>query len=110
MWFDGTATTQDGDRRTFTTPPLRLGLTYAYDVMARWHDGGQDLVRRERLVVRAGQSLTLQFVRPAQREAGLDHVSIREFVPGITAPAVAQPSPRRLPGHMSLVEIDEPRH
>jgi len=104
LWFDGHPTAQQGDRRTFTAPGLRPGLTYTYDVLARWHEGGQDVVRRERLLLRAGQALTLQFVRPARQEIGLDHVSIQEIVPPSRS---RKPSPaHRLPAHMSLVEFD----
>jgi uncharacterized protein (TIGR03000 family) len=110
LWFDGNATTQEGDRRIFTTPLLRPGRRYEYDVMARWRVGGQDVVQREQLVVRAGEVVTLQFPHPTRREAGLDHVSIQEIMPIATVPASRQPGPRRLPGHMSIVEFDEPRH
>jgi uncharacterized protein (TIGR03000 family) len=106
LWFDGSPTTQTGDRRVFTTPPLRPGLKYAYDVMVRWRDGGYDVVRRERLLVRAGEALTLEFVRPTRRDPGMDHVAISEIVPASTSPAARQPPPRRLPGHVSIIDIE----
>src|SRR5690348_17162108 len=59
LWFDGNPTTQQGDKRTFTTPRLLPGTKYVYDVVVRWREGGTDVVRREQVFVRGGDVLTV---------------------------------------------------
>jgi uncharacterized protein (TIGR03000 family) len=38
---DGRPTTQTGTDRTFESPPLEAGKSYAYTVTARWAEHGQ---------------------------------------------------------------------
>jgi uncharacterized protein (TIGR03000 family) len=123
LWFDGTLTKQTGDRRTFRTPPLSPGLTFTYDVAARWRDGGQDVVRSERLLIRAGDTAVIDLTRIADRTRGPGYMGVREVGKGATAaPAAAlpdhgslvevtvgQPPSRHAAGHMALTDVDKAR-
>ena len=56
LYLNNVATEQTGFDRTFATPPLARGTTYAYDVRAVWQDaGGQVQSRTRRVEVRAGE-------------------------------------------------------
>jgi uncharacterized protein (TIGR03000 family) len=55
MWVDGTATSQTGAIRTFTTPALNPGKTYSYTVRACWLDDGRPVVRTRVIKVIPGQ-------------------------------------------------------
>jgi uncharacterized protein (TIGR03000 family) len=54
VWFDGTATTQTGTVRTFSTPPLEPGKTYSYKVRACWLEDGRPTVRTRTVEVASG--------------------------------------------------------
>jgi uncharacterized protein (TIGR03000 family) len=56
IWFDGAATSQTGEYRTFTTPPLDGGKTYSYSVKARWLEDGRPVVRTRTVNVEAGET------------------------------------------------------
>ncbi len=122
LWFDGVPAPSAGERRTFTTPPLRPGLRYRYEVQVRWHEGGRDVVRGEHVIVRAGDAVLVDFTRPGGEGGGLDHMAIRDIarppavgrvVPAAHDPAAdvsVRPSARRpLPGHMAVLEFDPRR-
>jgi uncharacterized protein (TIGR03000 family) len=57
MWFDGSATTQTGEQRTFTTPPLDGGKSYSYGVRACWLEDGRPVVRSQTITVAAGKTI-----------------------------------------------------
>jgi uncharacterized protein (TIGR03000 family) len=57
MWFDGSATTQTGELRTFTTPPLDDGKAYSYGVRACWLEDGRPVVRSRTVNVVAGRTI-----------------------------------------------------
>jgi uncharacterized protein (TIGR03000 family) len=118
LWFDGMPTAQTGARRVFATPPLSPGTAYQYNVLARWRGGGRSVVRSQRVVIRAGETVTLDLT-PLDRGPGYaalrditaasaapsarrDHSSMLEMRPGET------PRPR-LSGYMSLTDIDAPK-
>jgi uncharacterized protein (TIGR03000 family) len=119
LWFDGVATPQTGERRTFTTPPLRPGLTYRYEVQVRWREGGRDVVRGEHVLVRAGEAVVVDFTRPREDKGGPDHMAVREVARPARAPRVVPAAhdsltelpagpeaSRRLPPYMSVAEFD----
>jgi uncharacterized protein (TIGR03000 family) len=61
LLFNGTAAAGAGATRTFTTPPLRPGTAYVYDLTAEVvHDGKVRQVT-ERVVVRAGEASNVTF-------------------------------------------------
>jgi uncharacterized protein (TIGR03000 family) len=113
LWFDGLATPA-AERNTFTTPPLQPELTYIYDVQARWREGRDLVVRSERVTVRAGEAVLVDFTRPRTGQGRPDHMAIREIAPaapvGRMVPAadeslIGAPG-RRLTGYMAVVEFD----
>jgi uncharacterized protein (TIGR03000 family) len=67
VWFDGSATSQRGEWRAFASPPLDAGQEFHYDVRARWTDAnGQAVDQTRRVDVRAGQTTSVDFIRPRQ--------------------------------------------
>jgi uncharacterized protein (TIGR03000 family) len=120
LWFDGTAMAQTGDRRAFTTPALNPRLTYTYDVTARWRDGGKDVVRNERVLVRAGETTAIDFTRPVTR--GSAYMGVRDVTNDPTRTAALpqtgyaslieisreKPPPTRIAGHMAVTEVKKP--
>jgi uncharacterized protein (TIGR03000 family) len=54
LWFDGVATSQSGELRTFSTPALEAGRTYAYKVRACWLQKGKPVLRAETIEVTPG--------------------------------------------------------
>jgi uncharacterized protein (TIGR03000 family) len=59
VWFEGVKTRQTGTERYFYSPPLTPGLTYAYEVEARWKEDGKVVRRQRQIVVHAGDSLRI---------------------------------------------------
>jgi uncharacterized protein (TIGR03000 family) len=62
IWFDGEKTTLTGSVRRFRSPPLEPGQRYAYDVKARWSEGGKEVEQTQHVPVTAGavQKVTFQ--------------------------------------------------
>jgi uncharacterized protein (TIGR03000 family) len=70
VWFDGVKTRQTGAERSFHSPPLAPGVTYAYEVEARWKKDGKTARRQRHIVVHAGDTLRIDLVPPeASKEA-----------------------------------------
>jgi uncharacterized protein (TIGR03000 family) len=65
VWFEGIRTRQTGTQRYFFSPPLAPGVTYAYDVEARWEEDGKPVERKRQLLVHAGDSLRVDLTQPA---------------------------------------------
>jgi uncharacterized protein (TIGR03000 family) len=68
VWFDGTATEQQGTNRVFASPALTPGRDYHYTVKAQWREGDKDVTQLRRVDVRAGTDATVDFNRPAPPE------------------------------------------
>jgi uncharacterized protein (TIGR03000 family) len=64
VWFGNSATRQTGPVRHFESPELTPGKGYAYEVTARWTEGGKDVTRTRHVDVRANSSATVDFARP----------------------------------------------
>jgi uncharacterized protein (TIGR03000 family) len=102
LLFQGVRTAQTGARRSFTTPSLARGQVYAYEVAARWSEGKGEVVRRERITVRAGDRVVVDLT-PSPHQGGMRLQDIpREGRPGADAPRT---SVGRLPGHMAVREF-----
>jgi uncharacterized protein (TIGR03000 family) len=63
VWFDGTATRQQGAYRTYQSPALPEGNTYSYEVRVRWMENGNAREETRTIRFRAGQSVTVDFTR-----------------------------------------------
>ena len=61
VWFDGSATKQQGMDRLFHSPNLKPNQNFTYTVKARWTANGQAVTRERQVSVRAGQSVTVNF-------------------------------------------------
>jgi uncharacterized protein (TIGR03000 family) len=61
VWFEGVKTRQSGTERYFYSPPLTPGLTYAYEVEARWKEEGKVVKRQRQIVVHAGDTVRIDF-------------------------------------------------
>jgi uncharacterized protein (TIGR03000 family) len=114
LWFDGTAMAQTGDRRAFTTPALSPRLTYTYEVTARWRDGGKDVVRNERVLVRAGETTAIDFTRPYMGVRDVTNDPTRTAAVPQTGYASLveisreKPPLTRIAGHMAVTEVKKP--
>jgi uncharacterized protein (TIGR03000 family) len=61
IWFNGEKTRQTGAVRVFRSPPLELGQRYAYDIKARWAEGGKEVERTLHVPVTAGARQSVTF-------------------------------------------------
>lgn len=68
IWFDGVETKQGGTLRTFISPPLATDSSFTYEVRAAWTQGGQEVSQTRRVVVRAGDNVTVEFGSPTPEQ------------------------------------------
>jgi uncharacterized protein (TIGR03000 family) len=57
VFFDGSATTETGTERVFTTPALAAGQKFYYDIEAQWTADGQPVERSHKVLVTAGATV-----------------------------------------------------
>jgi uncharacterized protein (TIGR03000 family) len=63
VWFNGAKTDAQAKAvRHFVTAALEPGQDYYYDVRVRWTESGRALEQTRRVLVRAGDRLTLNFM------------------------------------------------
>jgi uncharacterized protein (TIGR03000 family) len=67
VWFDNTATTQNGMERSFVSPALEPNQNFTYTIKARWMENGQPVNQERQVHVQAGQNITANF-REKSRE------------------------------------------
>jgi uncharacterized protein (TIGR03000 family) len=65
LWLDGVPQEQAGPVRVIATPALPPGRTYRYTVKAQWRDNDWAVTREREVDFEAGDSLTVDFTRPA---------------------------------------------
>jgi uncharacterized protein (TIGR03000 family) len=65
VWFDGDATTQTGNMRLYSSPPIQTGKTFTYQVTAKWMDGDKEVAQTRTVEVRAGRTTVVDFTQPA---------------------------------------------
>jgi uncharacterized protein (TIGR03000 family) len=63
VYFDDQLTQQTGEERTFVTPSLRPGRTFAYTVRTEIVSGGRVVSKTERVKVRAGEAIAVEGVK-----------------------------------------------
>ncbi|CAN5258598.1 hypothetical protein BH10PLA2_BH10PLA2_11550 [soil metagenome] len=61
LYVDGQLTSSTTDNRVFTTPDLKTGLTYFYDLKAEITRDGQTVTENKRVIVRSGDSVRTNF-------------------------------------------------
>jgi uncharacterized protein (TIGR03000 family) len=96
--FQGVDTAATGNDRRFVTPPLAVGRNYQYDVVANWTQEGRPVRESRQVLVRAGDRLDIDFLKPAP-EAGTPTLRTRPLPPlpqrpkESSEPAPLTPSP-----------------
>jgi uncharacterized protein (TIGR03000 family) len=66
LWFGGVKTSQTGRVRRFISPPLTPGKDFAYNVRVTWTANGKKVTKRQRIVVRAGEWVRLNWASPSR--------------------------------------------
>jgi uncharacterized protein (TIGR03000 family) len=61
IWLDGYKATQVGTVRKFSTPALKPGVPFAYDVRVRWTENGSPVEETRKVVVQAGERTRVEF-------------------------------------------------
>jgi uncharacterized protein (TIGR03000 family) len=69
VWVENALVTQKGAERQFESPPLQTGVTYRYEVIARWKENGRDRAESRTATGTAGQTLDVDFTKPAEAPA-----------------------------------------
>jgi uncharacterized protein (TIGR03000 family) len=62
IFFDGDPTRQRGTERRFFSPPLEIGRTYHYAILARWQKGGQAVEQTRKVLVTGGGRVRVDFL------------------------------------------------
>jgi uncharacterized protein (TIGR03000 family) len=70
LWFEGVKTRQKGQLRRFVSPPLTPGRRFTYNLRATWKVNGKKVTERRRIVVRAGDWVSLDWAAPNQAKFG----------------------------------------
>jgi uncharacterized protein (TIGR03000 family) len=70
LYFDGDLTRQRGSERRFVSPPLQIGRTYHYVILARWQQAGQTMEQTRRIAVTGGGTVRVDFLSPTPASAG----------------------------------------
>jgi uncharacterized protein (TIGR03000 family) len=65
IWVNGVKTYLTGPSREFVSPPLTLGQQGTYDLRAQWQEDGQQAERTQWVTVRAGDRLSINFIKPS---------------------------------------------
>ena len=63
VFFNGSATQQQGTDRMFVTPSLISGRTFTYSIEARWMENGRSMDKTQTVSVTAGQTAAVDFGR-----------------------------------------------
>ena len=69
IWFDGSKTVQTGTLRRFVSPPIVPGHDYAYEVTAKWKEDGREVTQSRRVLVHAGERVSIIFPQVAPNMA-----------------------------------------
>jgi uncharacterized protein (TIGR03000 family) len=64
VWFDDRPTTTTGAVRHYETPALAPSSHYAYEIRARWNDNGREVTQTQKVDIRAGASVRVDFPLP----------------------------------------------
>jgi uncharacterized protein (TIGR03000 family) len=65
LTIGGQGTMQKGPTRLFVSPPIEPGLTYTYEVTAKWMDNGKPVTRTKTVEIRAGQTARVDLTQPS---------------------------------------------
>jgi uncharacterized protein (TIGR03000 family) len=68
VWFEDEQTGQNGPARYFTSPELALDKEYVYQIKAEWQEDGHAVSRERRVMLHAGDWITVDFNRTSKGE------------------------------------------
>jgi uncharacterized protein (TIGR03000 family) len=68
IWIEGSKTQQTGPTRWYFSPPLGPGVTYAYQIRARWMVDGRPVEQTQTVAVSAGARVRVQFSQASRPE------------------------------------------
>jgi uncharacterized protein (TIGR03000 family) len=91
VWLEGVQMKQKGSVRKLISPPLSPGRKYAYEVRARWKQDGHQIDQVHQVTVRAGDRVTVDFLKPLGVVAS-DSAALRSQQPPLNGLAVSIPS------------------
>jgi len=66
VFINDTATSSTGTERQFESPALDPGQSYHYTIRAQWMDNGKRVEQKREVPVKAGQTVTVDFSKPAR--------------------------------------------
>jgi uncharacterized protein (TIGR03000 family) len=69
LTIDGEASPGSGTVRTFETPPLPAGKSYAYEIKVEYRRGGKPVTVKRTVRLEAGKTVNLDLTRPTQGTA-----------------------------------------
>jgi uncharacterized protein (TIGR03000 family) len=90
LYFQGELMSATGPERLFESPPLERGRNYRYAIKAVWDEAGREVVRTRSVLVRAGESASVDFLAPA----GADEGPTLRTRPTVTAPVLPEAAQR----------------
>jgi uncharacterized protein (TIGR03000 family) len=64
LWIGNKLTTATGSVRTFSSPPLRPGSQYSYDIVASWYENGEEVTQTQTVEVTPGAHIKVHFPAP----------------------------------------------
>jgi uncharacterized protein (TIGR03000 family) len=64
VFVEGVKTTQTGTDRTYESPPLEAGKEYAYQIVARWTEGGATVERKKTAFGKPGDVVRIDMTKP----------------------------------------------
>lgn len=70
LYVDGVRTAQTGTARVFESPELAAGGEYRYELVARWVEGGEPVVRKRTVSGKPGEVVRVDFAGPGVVPAG----------------------------------------
>jgi uncharacterized protein (TIGR03000 family) len=88
IFFDGEPTRQRGTQRRFVSPPLEIGRTYNYVVLARWRDGGRPVEQTRKVPVTGGARVRVDFLSSLAEDQEDQEVVASKGVPRLAATSV----------------------
>jgi uncharacterized protein (TIGR03000 family) len=68
LTINGKPTRQTGTYREFVTPVLSPDRPFEVDLVARWQENGGEVKRSQKITVRPGQKVTIDFTRAVRNE------------------------------------------
>jgi len=63
VFVDGVKTTQTGTDRIYESPPLEAGKEYAYEIVARWVEGGATVERKKTVTGKPGEVIRVDLTQ-----------------------------------------------